>query len=122
MRSVHGNRARTVDEEGVADGVSFSTPFPITGLDSSYEVTNPTGFAEAFIGQRAAGGNDWLELASDATIHATATVWSPTTTIVGTPTQLVWSLIPALGNEVDQTWRRQCRIVHRRWQHDNAGR
>jgi hypothetical protein len=96
----------TVDEEGVADGVSLSIPFPITGLDSSYEVTNPTGFAEAFIGQRAAGGNDWLELASDATIHATATVWSPTTTIVGTPTQLVWSLIPALGNEVDQTWRR----------------
>jgi hypothetical protein len=95
-----------VDEEGVADGVSFSTPFPITGLDWAGEVTNPTGFAKAFIGQRSAGGNDWLELASDSGIHSTATVWTPTTTIVGSPTQLLWALTPALGDEVDQTWRR----------------
>jgi hypothetical protein len=97
---------RAVDEEGVADGVSFSTPFPITGLDWSASSPTRPDLPRRLSGsdRRAAmTGSNWPAIAS---IHAGLTVWAPTTTIVGSPTQLLWALIPALGDEVDQTWRR----------------
>jgi hypothetical protein len=94
-----------VAEEGAADGVSFSSPFPITDYDSNLTYFNNLGMAKAFIGMRSSGGNDWQEVHSRS--DATGTNYIPTlTAIPANATQIYHGLIPFEGDEITQDWRR----------------
>jgi hypothetical protein len=95
----------TIEEEGAADGVMFSSPFPITDYDSVISFRNEIGMAKVFIGARAAGGNDWRELYSYSTISS-PTILTPNVTVPSGMLQLYHGLIPFEGDEIGQEWRR----------------
>ena len=96
----------TVPEEGAADGVALSLPFPITAYRTQMKRTNPSGMCQAIIASRGQGGEQYRELASIATHAATEVTWDPGTLTPPTNTlHLYAGLIPAEGDEIPPDWR-----------------
>jgi hypothetical protein len=96
-----------IREEGPYDGVSFTTPFPITAYWWGVMFLNPNGIGKMMIGSRGTGGNDWREIASDTSAHNTIAAVTGLTSITGTDTlQLYHGLIPAYGDEISTDWKR----------------
>lgn len=99
------NGTTAIVNEGVADGVSISLPFPITGYDSNCTLINPNGMAKGIVGVRAFGSSEWQILDDEDTVAA-STAWTPNISISGNINQVYHGLIPYEGEEITQKWRR----------------
>ncbi|HXH79513.1 hypothetical protein [Nocardioides sp.] len=96
----------SVPEEGAADGVALSLPFPITAYRTQMKRTNPSGMCRAIVASRGQGGEQYRELAGIDTHVATETTWDPGTLVTPTDTlHLYTGLIPAEGDEIPPDWR-----------------
>ena len=114
QRMWEGNDAH-VYEPGTADGLSLTTPAPITSLYWIYQFDNPNGMCQAFCGVRGSGSEDWATvLADDAATSGLTTRYldggtdpliSGIQTDHGDVRQVVMALGPANGTEIGLDWR-----------------
>jgi len=94
-----------IPEDGAADGMSISLPFPITGYDWSGTLENPNGMAKGVVACRPPGGNTWQTLEEKDTVSASSS-WTPNLSIASGTQAIYHGLIPYEGEEISQKWRR----------------
>lgn len=111
-----GGNDEHVYEPGTADGLSLTTPMPITSLYWQYQLDNPNAMVKCFVGVRESGSEGWSEIFSDNAVtsgYATrgvgggsVTVLSGIQTNYGNVYQIVMALGPYNDSEIPLTWRR----------------
>lgn len=108
-RMWEGNDSR-VSQAGTHDGMSLTTPVPITGCQWFYLFDNPNAMAQAYMGVRASGAEDWAEVVIDDTATSgplsSPFLESSIQTDFGDVYQIVHALGPVNGEEIALDWER----------------
>lgn len=96
----------TIEEEGGADGVSLSLPFPITAYRWQGQIINPSGMCRAVVASRGQGGEQWRIQEEATEANEADDVWDPGTINLASDTlHLYTGLIPVEGEEIPPDWR-----------------
>jgi len=95
----------SLQEEGQADGVAFSSPIKILSWIFNYQFKNPNGICKAIFGFRENGAEDWESALEDGTAHDTLTAAGTTTATFTTDTRhLLAHLGPADEQVIPVSW------------------
>lgn len=105
--------ATTILEEGGADGITITMPFPITSLKFSHQLKNPNGMATFVVGSREAGGAaDFVHEYTNTAQTDTLTDYAATTVTMSSDViQVYMGLIPytrsnIVADEIGADWGR----------------